>query len=538
MHFQIILLPQTNYWEWVRACKDYVLAYGALLTPEPATAAGYMRPRQVVTFPSAPGGFLEHEDIERWFRTMHPEISLDPIDAEDPAALSQALAKRIEQGDRYGQRQQAFYLLWPTEYAVITQRFGANPQIYGRFGMPGHEGVDIRALPNTKVFACADGDVYRVHTNPKNHAYGIHVRIRHPGGYRTIYGHLARAMVNKGESVRAGQLIGKANSTGASVGSHLHLSLKHDNATARGETNYPKDIIDPTDFLVWPDQAKSFANYDWPPGRCLVGVHGRLGGVLEERDFDALQQARAEAVVVWPAEEKASIDRLRAMNPGMFLLTRLVAETAREELSPEGFMTMVEKDMGRLYRLGMRWFEVGASPNLQFDGWGRYWSDGTQFSRWFLEVCEKMREAFPDAKLGFPGLAPGDPVSGQRAQALQFLEGAGEALLAADWIGVNCYWTDRAGMDDLNAGRLYEEYRLLVPQKLLLITEFGNPSADVTAEEKARQYLEFYRSLRERSGIGAAFAVALSAASGFDNLVWSSAEGSGRIPSMIGKRSF
>ena len=538
MHFQIILLPQTHYWEWVRACKDYVLAYGAILTPEPATAAGYMRPRQVVTFPKAPGGFLEHDDIERWFRSLYPEIALDPIDAEDPKTLAAALATRIEEGDRYGQRQRAFYLHWPTEYPVITQRFGANPQIYGRFGMPGHEGVDIRALPNTKVFSCADGEVYRVHTNPKTHAYGIHVRIRHPGGYRTIYGHLAKAMVQKGESVRAGQLIGRANSTGASVGSHLHLSLKHDHATARGETNYPKDIIDPTDLLVWPDQAKGIADFDWPPGHCLIGVHGRLGGVLEEGDLEALQQARAEAVVLSSSEEKATIDRLRAANPGMFTLVRLAADPVAEKLSAESFMAMIEKNLGRLYRLGVRWFEVGASPNLQFDGWGRYWSNGAQFSRWFLDVCAKIREAFPDAKLGFPGLAPVDPISGQREHALRFLEQAGESLLAADWIGVNCYWTDLGGMDDLHAGRLYEEYRLLIPQKLLLITEFGNPAAEVTPEEKARQYLDFYRSLRERAGIGAAFAVALSAVSGFSHLTWRPTEGSGIIPQLIGKRSF
>ena len=118
------------------------------------------------------------------------------------------------------------------------------------------------------------------------------------------------------------------------------------------------------------------------------------------------------------------------------------------------------------------------------------------------------------------------------------MEQAGESLLAADWIGVNCYWTDLGGMDDLHAGRLYEEYRLLIPQKLLLITEFGNPAAEVTPEEKARQYLDFYRSLRERADIGAAFAVALSAVSGFSHLAWRPTEGSGIIPQLIGKRSF
>ncbi len=94
--------------------------------------------------------------------------------------------------------------MWPTDYPVVTQSFGANPQIYSRYGVPAHEGLDIRALTNTNVYACFGGTVYEVHKNPKDHAYGIHIRIRHRDGYRTVYGHLARALVAVGEEVQRG----------------------------------------------------------------------------------------------------------------------------------------------------------------------------------------------------------------------------------------------------------------------------------------------------------------------------------------------
>lgn len=535
MQYQIILLPQDGYWNWVRACKDYVLTYGAQLTPDPASAAAFRAPRQVVTFPLAAGGFLDREDIEAWFRANHPEVDLDPIEASSPEQLEQALAKRLKDKDRFGRRQRSFYLLWPTEYPVITQKFGANPQIYRKFGFPGHEGVDFRALPNTKVFACADGEVYQVHTNPKSHAYGIHVRIRHADGYRTVYGHLAKALVSLGQAVKAGQVIGTADSTGASVGSHLHLSLKRDYATQRGETNYPKDIVDPTGLLVWPDSAKNLSEYGWFAGRCLIGAFGSSREPLGAGGLEAMATARFEAVRLVQTETKEAVEGLRAINPACFMLARLTAACGEAAISAGQFRSQVEPHLGRLYRLGVRHFEVHTSPNLQFEGWGRSWADAAGFARWFTEVVDGLRGSFSEARFGFPGVSPGGFVSGQRADALQFLEDAAEGVQAADWVGVNCYWTDPASMDSLGHGRFYEEVRLLFPDKLLFVTEFGNTAPGTALDQKARQYLDYYRSLREIPGIGAAFAEALPG--GTLGLAGSPSD-LGALHQLIGRRAF
>src|SRR3989304_4823815 len=92
MQYQIILLPQDGYWNWVRACKDYVLTYGVQLTPDPASAAAFRAPRQVVTFPLASGGVLDREGIQAWVRGNHPGGRLDPIEASTPEQLELALA--------------------------------------------------------------------------------------------------------------------------------------------------------------------------------------------------------------------------------------------------------------------------------------------------------------------------------------------------------------------------------------------------------------------------------------------------------------
>ena len=136
---------------------------------------------------------------------------------------------------------------WPTEFRSINQYFGANPQSYAQFGLPGHEGIDIMAPSGSKVFAAAPGTVKMVRQNPEGHNYGKHVRIEHVDGYETIYAHLQDINVQQGQVVEAGSQIGLADNSGNSFGSHLHLTLKH-----KGETqgNWPNNMIDPTPFLL------------------------------------------------------------------------------------------------------------------------------------------------------------------------------------------------------------------------------------------------------------------------------------------------
>lgn len=137
--------------------------------------------------------------------------------------------------------------VWPTEYRSINQYFGANPSYYGQFGLPGHEGLDIMAPMSSKIFAVAPGQVMRVRTNPSGHNYGIHVQINHIEGYQTIYAHLKEAHVRVGQSVNAGHVLGLANNTGNSFGSHLHLTLKKQDSQFEG---WPYNIFDPTPFLL------------------------------------------------------------------------------------------------------------------------------------------------------------------------------------------------------------------------------------------------------------------------------------------------
>lgn len=144
-----------------------------------------------------------------------------------------------------------FRLIWPAPLpAVVTQQWAKNPQIYGAFGLKGHEGIDIRAITGAQIVAAAAGIVSRVQAVVDGGAYGIHVRINHDhpdGQFETINAHFKQALVSVGDAVETGQPIGLADNTGNSSGAHLHLSLKK---RADGSPWLAhSDLTDPTVYL-------------------------------------------------------------------------------------------------------------------------------------------------------------------------------------------------------------------------------------------------------------------------------------------------
>lgn len=85
-----------------------------------------------------------------------------------------------------------------------------------------HRGLDIAARRGTPVFATADGLV----TYAAWHGgYGKTIDLAHTAGISTRYGHLDRFLVQKGQKVNKGQVIGEVGSTGRSTGPHLHYEV-------------------------------------------------------------------------------------------------------------------------------------------------------------------------------------------------------------------------------------------------------------------------------------------------------------------------
>ncbi len=87
-----------------------------------------------------------------------------------------------------------------------------------------HYGLDIANRPGTPIYATADGKVI---ANFYTRGLGRVIIIDHGYGYRTVYGHLRRTFVRKGQKVKRWQKIAEMGNSGRSTGPHLHYEVWH-----------------------------------------------------------------------------------------------------------------------------------------------------------------------------------------------------------------------------------------------------------------------------------------------------------------------
>ena len=105
---------------------------------------------------------------------------------------------------------------WPVNGGYISDHFG---------GARNHKGLDIAADGGTDIYAAADGEVVSAGWNTGG--YGYFVQLGHTDEYQTVYGHMSKVLVEEGQYVSRGQLIGKVGTTGDSTGNHCHFEVRH-----------------------------------------------------------------------------------------------------------------------------------------------------------------------------------------------------------------------------------------------------------------------------------------------------------------------
>lgn len=107
----------------------------------------------------------------------------------------------------------------------ITSYYGKR---WGRL----HKGIDI--IGNSRIMASDNGVVEFA---GKKNGLGNAIIINHRNGYKTVYGHLSKINVKKGQVVEKGEVIGIMGNTGNSTGTHLHFEV-HVNGSPKNPLNY------------------------------------------------------------------------------------------------------------------------------------------------------------------------------------------------------------------------------------------------------------------------------------------------------------
>lgn len=87
-----------------------------------------------------------------------------------------------------------------------------------------HYGMDFTAPTGTEIYSTGDGTIISVLSSKRG--FGNHIIVDHGYGYTTLYAHLSRFNVKKGQTVKRGDVIGYVGSTGLSTAPHLHYEVK------------------------------------------------------------------------------------------------------------------------------------------------------------------------------------------------------------------------------------------------------------------------------------------------------------------------
>ena len=103
-----------------------------------------------------------------------------------------------------------------------------------------HTGMDFSAKNGTEIYATGDGVVSKVRKSRRG--YGNHVKINHGFGYETLYAHMSKYIVKRGQKVKRGEIIGYVGNTGTSVAPHLHYEVHKDKKKINPVNFYYNDL--------------------------------------------------------------------------------------------------------------------------------------------------------------------------------------------------------------------------------------------------------------------------------------------------------
>lgn len=132
--------------------------------------------------------------------------SLEPYFEYSPELLSQIpSAVPLEKGDY-----------------IFSSEYGIRKHPISGLTKP-HFGIDFSAPANLHIYTTASGTV--VDIKHSKTGYGTHIIVKHRFGFETLYGHLNKVLVIKGQKLSQHELIGTVGSSGSSTGHHLHYEV-------------------------------------------------------------------------------------------------------------------------------------------------------------------------------------------------------------------------------------------------------------------------------------------------------------------------
>jgi hypothetical protein len=237
--------------------------------------------------------------------------------------------------------------------------------------------------------------------------------------------------------------------------------------------------------------------------RIRVGLNARNSIQLTQHDLELARRARIETMKMMSFTDPGVYQRLRQVDPGIEFIVRLYDDRLHHDSrpSPADFVAKMVPRI-KLLRPYATKFEIHNEPNhaTGLEGWGPTDAHARDFRSWYLQVLQALKRACPWARFGFPGLALNHP-----HRDLEWLDICRDAVRSSDWLGCHCYWQHGNMLSD-DWGLRFKLYHERFPNETIEITEFGNSTPHLPADDMARQYVAYYRALNHYFYLGSASA--------------------------------
>ena len=244
-----LVLPDQNFINWYKAAEPYTKAFERVAVVRSPAGNDLNRFRNVTAVETA-NVWLNNNALFHIRRIYPNVVRVDTIKATTPNQLQQALQKRINANDRYGEKQNSdghindrFILNWPSDAlpASIVTPFDAKLSNGKK-----NEGIDVYAPLGSTIRAVISGTLAVVSTQSTALGYGQYVQIstKHGGtNYLVTQTHLNKIKVKTGQKVTAGDELG------VSDWESIKIVVQ---TPGKGLSGYPlPDVIDPTPLVYW-----------------------------------------------------------------------------------------------------------------------------------------------------------------------------------------------------------------------------------------------------------------------------------------------
>ena len=185
------------------------------IMPEPQ-AAEILRPDSVIYGHSRPSADLIQQEINVRMESFS-ELVLD-------------MEARIDSIERIP-------CIWPLVGGLgrISSSYGNRRDPFTK-RIRFHSGMDISSSYATRIKAAAKGKV--VESSYERNGYGYYLIVDHGNGITTLYAHMSKRLVEVGDEVQRGDVIGRVGNTGRSTGNHVHYEVR-----INGKTVNPKQYL-------------------------------------------------------------------------------------------------------------------------------------------------------------------------------------------------------------------------------------------------------------------------------------------------------